>query len=40
MDKDQGTMMSLRKFVAGNWKMNGTGENLANVQAIAEGAAV
>lgn len=32
-------MMSLRKFVAGNWKMNGTGENLADVQAIADGAA-
>ena len=31
--------MSLRKFVAGNWKMNGTGENLADVLAIAEGSA-
>ena len=38
MVKYQGNMMSLRKFVAGNWKMNGTGENLADVRAIAEGA--
>ena len=31
--------MSLRKLVAGNWKMNGTGADLAEVRAIAEAAA-
>ncbi|MGH6658107.1 MAG: triose-phosphate isomerase [Sphingomicrobium sp.] len=31
--------MSLKKLVAGNWKMNGTGADLAEIGAIAEAAA-
>lgn len=31
-------MMPLKKLVAGNWKMNGTGSDLEEIAAIAEGA--
>ena len=35
MQQDMGGDMA-RKLAAGNWKMNGTGDNLAELEALAE----